>query len=279
MLAGIIGDVLGSVYEAQQWKIKNLPLIQELPLDINNVTPLFKDIQWVRKDYSWTDDTLCTLSLYHAYINNESPTKSLLHFCNKYKSNEIGFGHAFKQWLNNPVPYGSFGNGALMRIGFIPYLNISLVEQMKLAYEYTAISHNHPDSFDAVTQFVMLSERLKEEKQKDDFSKKSIQKILKAFNYNETVESLHVKFKFELNALTTFLQACVVVLESTSMQDILINSFYVGGDSDTLACIACNLGSMLYENPENLLEFSLNTLKDSPDLYSLVEHFIDNRLN
>ena len=35
MIGGIIGDIIGSVYEAHQWSSKELPLIQKLPVDKN----------------------------------------------------------------------------------------------------------------------------------------------------------------------------------------------------------------------------------------------------
>lgn len=273
MIAGIVGDVIGSVYEAHQWVTKDQPLIQPLPLNTPLIKPLFEKAKWVRNDYSWTDDTLCTLALYSAYINQTSPIDSLLHFCNKYKEQSIGFGKSFEAWLDNPVPYESYANGCIMRIGFIPWLKISLQEKLKIGREYTTISHNHPDSFEAVEKFIILSAQLESERLIGNVSKVSIKELLNHYNYTETVDSLHNAFKFEMNALQTFLQACVIVLESNSIEEVLVNSFYVGGDSDTLACIAGNLAGMIYSVPKNLVDLAHLTLKDHNDLYYLVKHF------
>lgn len=270
MLAGIIGDVIGSVYEAHQWQDKSLPLIQALPFSKEKIQPLVSNLKWVRQDYSWTDDTLCTLALFAAYIKKESPKCMMLHYCNKYKNESIGFGKAFNAWLENPVPYGSLGNGSIMRIGFIPFLPLSLAEKIKLAMQYTAISHNHPDSFQAVTDYVVLAHLLQSEKNKKN---SIIQNVLMKHMYEETVESLHQKAVFEMNALKTFLQVCVILKESNSFEEVLRNSFYVGGDSDTLACIACNLASLVFEVPQDLLDFSLNTLKPYEDLNDLIIEF------
>jgi ADP-ribosyl-[dinitrogen reductase] hydrolase len=270
MLAGIIGDVIGSVYEAHQWQDKNLPLITTLPFDKQMIKPLVKSLKWVRQDYSWTDDTLCTLALFAAYIKNENPKCMMLHFCNKYKNESIGFGKAFNAWLDNPVPYGSLGNGSIMRLGFIPFLPLNLAEKIKLAMHYTAISHNHPDSFQAVTDYVVLAHLLQSEPSKKD---SIIQNVLMKYMYEHSVESLHEQAIFEMNALKTFLQACVILKESHSFEEVLRNSFYVGGDSDTLACIAGNLASLVFEVPQDLLDFSLNTLKPYEDLNELVTQF------
>lgn len=274
MLAGIVGDVIGSVYEAHQWHEKNLALYQPLPIKNNLlVTPLFKDMSWVRKNYSWTDDTLCTLALYDAYINQLDPTQTLQQYCKKYGNEDIGFGKAFKAWIENPVPYESYGNGAIMRIGFIPFLPLTLQEKIELGFKYTEISHNHIDSFTAVTDFLILCEQLKKEKENNMEQKKCLQSYLKAYKVTDTVQSMHDERKFVINALETLKQAVIIVNESKNIDEVLRNTFYVGGDSDTLACIACNLASVIYEVPAPLWDHAFATFDQYPQLKNLVEHF------
>lgn len=280
MLAGIIGDVIGSVYEAYQWTEKNLALYQPLPIKNNIlVKPLFKDMTWVRKEYSWTDDTLCTLALYDAYINKLDPTTTLQVYCKHYGNEGIGFGKSFKAWIENPVPYESFGNGSIMRIGFIPFLPLTLKDQIDLGLQYTEISHNHIDSFTAVTDFLILCNQLKLEKEKNLKFKNCLKSYLHAYEIKSTVQSMHDENKFVINALGTLHQAVVIVYESDSIEQILRNCFYVGGDSDTLACIACNLGSMIYQLPKDLWEKSYSTFDSYPQLKQLVEHFQNTHVN
>jgi len=269
MLHGIVGDVIGSVYEAYQWKNKNLELLLTKEINYDFVTPFFKEAKWVRKSQSWTDDTLCTLALYNAYSKQESPIESMVHFCKKYKNESIGFGKAFEKWLDNPKPYASYANGSIMRVGFIPYLNISVEEKLKIGQQYTGISHNHFDCFKAVSSFIVISEKLKNG---EDY-KKVIKEYLLENNYTKTVEDLHTDFKFEMNAMTTLLQSCVILLESNSFEEVLRNAFYVGGDSDTLGCVAGNLSSFVFELPKYLEEYALSTLKPFEDLYEIAIEF------
>lgn len=53
-----------------------------------------------------------------------------------------GFGSRFYQWLNeqNPQPYGSFGNGAAMRISPVVLAASSLEEAIILSKEVTDVS-------------------------------------------------------------------------------------------------------------------------------------------
>ncbi len=270
MIGGIIGDVLGSVYEAYQWKHKNQPLIITNPVsEMTDVIPLFKDLKWVRRTQYWTDDTLCTLGLYNAYINNLNPSTGLADFCNKYKNQSTGFGKNFEEWLNNPESTGnSYGNGAIMRLGFIPNLNITLPEKLKLAQAYTRITHNHTDSLTAVKDLILIAEVLKLTK-----DKKYILDYLEAYNIQETVESYHTQFKFELNVQKTLHQVMVILNESTSFEDVMRNCFYVGGDSDTLACIAGNLAALLYEIPDYLIQFTMKCFITESELLNLIDHF------
>lgn len=227
----------------------------------------------VRKEYSWTDDTLCTLGLYAAYISKSDPTKVLQEYCMQYRSESIGFGKNFNNWIDNPVPYESFANGCLMRIGFIPYLDISLYEKFNVGYQYTAISHNHKESFEAVFGFILLSEELKNQTLKNFDKKYYLKRYLNKHNFHKTVNSMHEEQLFEMNAMQTLLQAIVIVYESSNMEEVYKNCFYVGGDCDTLACIAGNLASQIYSIPNNLLIRTKKTLKPYPKLEKLVNHF------
>lgn len=274
MIAGIIGDVIGSVYEAYQWQNKNLALIQPLPLTNNkDIKTKFNNTKWVRKQYGWTDDSLCTLALYHAYIHQKDPTKVLQDFCKRYMSNDIGFGKSFQAWIDNPIPYESFGNGSIMRIGFIPYLDISLEEQQQLGKKYTEISHNHPDSFQAVEGFINIANELKNN------NKDILNIFLDQHQFNKNIEQMHQEFIFEMNALQTLLQAIVIIKESSSIEEVLINCFYVGGDCDTLACITLNLAAMIYEIPMELWSFSKEKFESYPELKLLIEHFETHQKN
>lgn len=274
MLAGIIGDVIGSVYEAHQWAHRDLALVQSLPIEGNpHIIPLLKKLNWVRKDYSWTDDTLCTVALYSAYRHETDPVTTLQNFCRRYSTQTIGFGKAFNAWVDNPVPYQSFGNGAIMRIGFIPFLPLSLEEKLKIGRLYTDISHNHSDSYKAVSSMIFLCHELQKDQAVGNYNKASIKSFLAQNNFTKTVEQMHQEKVFEMNAMQTLLQSLVIIVESNSFEDVLRNCFYVGGDSDTLACIAANIASCLYPIPQDLWTFSENTLVIYPEIDSLVKDF------
>lgn len=79
MIGGIIGDIVGSVYEGKQWDKRDLELFQAFPF--TDVSDILKNTKWVRTTPGWTDDSLCILALFSAYINKLSPVSELVRCC------------------------------------------------------------------------------------------------------------------------------------------------------------------------------------------------------
>ena len=262
MIGGIIGDIIGSVYEGKQWDKRDLPLFQPFPF--SDVSDVLKNTKWVRTTPGWTDDSLCTLALFSAYINKRSPVDELVRLCKKNATESTGFGGNFTKWLDNPVPYGSYANGSIMRIGFINHLDLTRQE------------NNHDDSIKAVLDFVILIEEIKHLPL--DEKKAAISSYLKAVEWNETVETLHNKKSFDMNALVTFKQALTIVLESNSFEEVMKLSCYVGGDTDTIACVAGNIAEHLWAIPTDLFNYMFDIFYtnkvDEMELFGLINLFI-----
>src|ERR1043165_9731348 len=57
------------------------------------------------------------------------------------------YGGMFRRWLADETmgPYGSFGNGAAMRISPAGWAYPTLDETLKRARQYTEVTHNHPE--------------------------------------------------------------------------------------------------------------------------------------
>lgn len=276
MIGGIIGDIVGSVYEGKQWDKRDLELFQTFPF--TDVSDVLKNTKWVRTTPGWTDDSLCTLALFSAYINKLSPVSELVRCCKKYANDATGFGGNFTKWLDNPVPYGSYANGSIMRIGFINHLDIPLQDKLDLAYDYTIISHNHEDSTTAVLDFVRLIEEINDLTLAE--KKAGIAAYLNAVNWTETVETLHDKKVFDMNALVTFKQALTIVLESNSFEEVMKLSCYVGGDTDTIACVAGNIAEHLWAIPTDLFDYLFDVFytdkMEDMELFGLINLFILN---
>ena len=139
MEGAFIGDIVGSVYEWSGHKGKAFPLFQP--------------------GCRATDDSLMTLAVARAFREAQKAGKLLeaetvLPLLARYmrqlgqKYPNAGFGGKFRQWLSDPAmgPYGSFGNGAAMRVSPAGWFASTLEEAQHLAVLSCQVTHNHPDS-------------------------------------------------------------------------------------------------------------------------------------
>jgi ADP-ribosylglycohydrolase len=69
-------------------------------------------------------------------------------------------------------------------------------------------------------------------------------------------------------------EALIAFLDSISYEDTIRNAISLGGDADTLACIAGGIAEAFYGNiPQEMIETAKNML--TPDLLIIVETFYD----
>ena len=125
MLGAIVGDIIGSVYEHQPIKTKDFPLFSD--------------------DSRYTDDTVLTVAIAHALLNDRDYALSLRTWGRKYP--DAGYGNSFITWLavDGHPPYGSWGNGSAMRVSPIGWLCSSIDEVLREAERSAVVSHNHPE--------------------------------------------------------------------------------------------------------------------------------------
>ena len=88
MIGAIIGDIVGSRFEFGAAPQQGFELF----------TP----------DCSYTDDTICTIAIADAVLNERDYQESLLDWCRRYPDPMGGYGRRFYQWINadNPPAYG-----------------------------------------------------------------------------------------------------------------------------------------------------------------------------
>lgn len=131
MLGTLIGDIIGSAYEFSHFKGKDF-------------TPLF------HPKAHFTDDTVCTVAVADALTQGADPQTTMIDWCRRYAENG-GWGKRFAEWFmdDNPQPYGSWGNGAAMRIAPVGLLASTESELIGWSDTVTAITHNHPDAMNS----------------------------------------------------------------------------------------------------------------------------------
>ena len=83
MLGAIIGDIVGSVYEFNNYKAKDFE-------------PFFSPSAF------FTDDTICTVAVADALVNNIDPAAALRNWGRRYWDNG-GWGMRFAEWIADEI--------------------------------------------------------------------------------------------------------------------------------------------------------------------------------
>lgn len=261
MLGAIIGDVVGSYYEVLEVKeIKNGHRSYEERIKIlDQNTPLFTEHSSV------TDDSILTFAIYKA-IKENKPYEEMLKY---YAKQEIDlgkdmygrsrFGKGFVEWVNGNTEGTSYGNGASMRISPVGYLFDTLEEVKQESYKATIPSHNHEESIlcaEAVSTSIFLL--------RNGMSKEELKEYIENnyFKLDYDLEDLRRNYKFSSKSINSVPQAIFTFLESNSFEETIRNAISIGGDTDTIACIAGSLAESYYGIPQELLEQVKPYLKD-----------------
>ena len=251
MLGAIAGDVIGSVYESRP--IKRLDF------------PLFKPSS------CFTDDTVLTIAIADAILNQKDYGTTLQSFGQAYP--DAGYGGSFVEWIfaADIQPYNSWGNGSAMRVSPIGYAFSSIDAVLSEAQKSAEVSHDHPEGIkgaQAIALAVFLA--------RTGESKQTIrQEITDRFGYNldRTLNEIRPYYKFDVSCQGSVPEAILAFLESEHYEDAIRKAISLGGDSDTLACMAGSIAEAFYQEipleivtgvrerlPQNFLEI-LDTFK------------------
>jgi len=232
MLGAVLGDIVGSVYERYNVKTKDFPLRSSRT--------------------RWTDDTVMTLAV--AQWLMDDPTNSAEHLVHCMQQlgrayPKAGYGGSFRNWLmsSDPQPYNSWGNGSAMRVSPVSLYATSLNEALELAKLTACVTHNHPEGIKgamAVAECVYLNKNRCEGRDNLDAVKEHIKKVIPVkygYNLNRTLDEIRPQYTFDVSCQGSVPEAIIAFLESDSLENCLRNAISIGGDSDTIAAIACSI--------------------------------------
>lgn len=236
MLGAIIGDIVGSVYEFHNIKTKDFPLFCE--------------------QSCFTDDTILTCAVAEWIIRGGRGEKFLkkwghLYSNRTYENGTISpFGAHFTNWLKTGVSSNSMTNGCVMRIS--PLFKLPSFDQaLQKGTEITHITHNHPQSLNAVSAYLETGYMLKANIPISDIKRYIADKYW--YNLNRPIDVIRQEYnKFYCSCDKSVPEAISCALEATSYEDAIRNAVSLGGDSDTLACMTGGLAEIRFKIPEHI---------------------------
>lgn len=256
MLGAIIGDIVGSRFERNNYKAT--------------------DFEFFTDDCHFTDDTVMTVAVAKALLKSKgdwtaldaNAVKYMQKFGRRYPN--CGYGQMFYLWLHkrNPKPYNSLGNGSAMRVSPVAYAAETMQQCLDLSDAVTKVSHNHPQGIlgaqaAAVVTWAALH----------NWKKQEIKELIQNqfYDLNFSIDDLRPNYRFDATCQGSVPQAIKAFLESKGFEDAIRLAVSIGGDSDTIAAITGGIAGAYYGIPDNLIVKAMEYLPE--DLNNVVAEF------
>lgn len=258
MYGAILGDIIGSPFE----------------FDRGNKT---KKFQLFSRGAKFTDDSVMTIAVADALLKaradgllsdldaNADKIRELLvgsmkHWGRKYPN--AGYGGRFWNWLftDNKEPYVSYGNGSAMRVSSAGWLMDNLEDTRKLAKFTSEVTHNHPEGIkgaEATAAAIFMA--------RTGSTKAEIREyITSEFGYDltRTCDEIRPGYHHVESCQETVPEAITSFLEGRDFEDVIRTAVSLGGDCDTLTCIAGGMAEAFYGVPEELVKECRNRVTE-----------------
>lgn len=243
MLGAIIGDVAGSHYE--HFPDKSL------------------DIEFFREHSCFTDDTVLTVAVADWILNGGELHNYFHDYVEKYP--QAGYGGTFINWARgrDTEPYDSWGNGSAMRVSPVAYAKDSLEGVLEMAEVSAAVTHSHPDGIagaQATAGAIFLARNGRSKSEIKEFVEKQF-----GYDLSRNLDDIRPRYSFDVSCAGSVPESIIAFLESDSFESALTLAISLGGDSDTMACIAGSIAEPFYGGV-------------STDLWQATRKFLDDDL-
>ena len=260
MYGAILGDMIGCPYEFDRGKkTKTFPLFS--------------------KNSEYTDDTIMTLAVADGFLQfpagaseeelQQALVERLRSFGKRYPY--AGYGCRFMGWLSarEPKAYNSYGNGSAMRVSSAGWLFDDLPTVLRMAKLSAEVTHNHPEGIkgaQATAAAIFLA--------RTGHSKEDIKAYVEAnFSYDlsRSCDEIRPTYFHVESCQQTVPEAITAFLEGKDFEDVIRTAVSLGGDCDTLTCIAGSIAEAFYGVPEHLKEEARRRLPE--DLLRILRTF------
>ena len=263
MYGAMLGDMIGAPHEFDEtFKTKDFPLFDP--------------------KYTFTDDTVMTVAVAEALLSvpKDAPVSDIEEACRKSmhrwgnKHRWVGYGDRFGDWLDegdDAKPYGSYGNGAAMRVTAAGWLYDTIERTREVARATAAVSHNHPEGLkgaEAVAAVIFLA--------RTGAGKKEIREYVErefGYDLSRSLEEIRPGYLMDETCQGTVPESVIAFLEGTGFEDTIRNVVSLGGDTDTTGAIAGSMAEAFYGVPEELKKECRKRL--DPEMIPVLEKFAE----
>ena len=261
MIGAILGDIVGSPYEFDR-----SPKVKDFG-------PLFIDAS------GYTDDSVMTIAVADGLMRagkdadidtiHKDVIRSMKTWGRRYPN--AGYGAKFIWWLqlDDENPYNSWGNGSAMRVSSVGWLYDSLERTRQVAKATAEVTHNHPEGIkgaEATAAAIYMA--------RNGNSKEEIRQYISihfGYDMTRTCDEIRPGYRHAESCQQTVPEAITAFLEGNDFEDVVRTAVSLGGDCDTLTCIAAGIAEAFYGVPDVYKKETLDCIE--PDMREVYQRF------
>lgn len=235
LIGAILGDIAGSQYEFRSSRPKT---------GIDSWTcPLYTD------RCVFTDDTVLTLAIKKAVLENADFADTLKEVAKKYKY--VGYGTFFHSWLysDSREPANSFGNGTAMRISFLADHYPDVDEMQAVCRKSAACTHIHPEGIKGAVVSATCMWRACHGSSREEILQYACEQYPKdryPFGCERPIAEYRDTYQFDASCQGSVPVAIRCFYEGRDYESCLRNAFSLNCDLDTVCCIAGGIAENFY---------------------------------
>jgi ADP-ribosylglycohydrolase len=224
MLGAVCGDVIGSRHEHAPTKTTEFDLLSP--------------------QCRWTDDTVTTVAVAEALLEGGDIGAALAAWARRHPG--AGYGAQFLVWAarGGRQPYGSWGNGAAMRVSPAGWLAADLADAAVLGARTAAPTHNHHHGLRGA-KAVAVAVRMGLEGWRADEIRDVISDCF-GYDLSRAPDAIRPGYGFDISCQGSVPEALACALTASSFEEAVRLAVSLGGDADTQAAIAGAVAEPLF---------------------------------
>jgi ADP-ribosylglycohydrolase len=241
MLGAIAGDIIGSVFEHDPVKTVSFPLFSS--------------------HSRFTDDTVLTIAVAYAILRDGDYAAALKAFARNYPG--AGYGMSFYRWMKaeEMKPYNSWGNGSAMRVSPVGFAFDSSEAVLKEAQRCAAVTHNHPEGIKGAQATALAIYLSRQGIDKADIRYELTTRF--GYEVERRLAEIRPVYFFDVSCQGSVPESLIAFFESRNYEDAVRNAISLGGDADTMGCIAGAVAQSFYRKiPPKIVREARKRLPD-----------------
>ena len=260
MIGAILGDMVGAPYE----------------FDRGDKTKDFE--MWIPRA-RFTDDTVMTVAVAEALLSvgkdaaEEEVKRAVINAMQDWGERYpyAGYGGRFSRWLisPDPQPYNSWGNGSAMRVSSVGWLYDSIERTREVARWTAEVTHNHPEGVKGAESTASAIFMARKGCDKAAIKNYIITEF--AYDLSRTCDQIRPAYHHVESCQETVPEAITAFMEGNDFEDVIRTAVSLGGDCDTLTCIAGGMAEAYYGIPADMEAKTRERLKS--DILAVLDAF------